>query len=107
MLVIFIHLTAIGPSLCISFLLSGLITMTTALVICELASRNPSSGSTYSYAYTTFGEFVGWIVGWSLNIRYGLSAGALSKGWSYYCLQFFVMIGLELPSWTHSLPVFD
>ena len=73
-----------GPSLVLSFLFCGLISLMTALVYSELSAKMPSSGSSYSYVYSTFGELPGWIIGWNLNLRYGITAGALSRAWTSY-----------------------
>lgn len=73
-----------GPSLVFSFMLSGLIASTTALVYAEFSARMPFTGSGYQYIYCTFGELPAWIVGWNMNLRYGISAGALSRAWTLY-----------------------
>lgn len=77
--------------------------MTTALVYSELSSRMPSSGSSYSYIYCTFGELPAWIIGWNMNLRYGISAGALSRAWTSYLVGLMKLLGLALPLWSYSL----
>ena len=96
----------LGPSLFLSFLICGVISMFTALVYSELSARMPSSGSSYSYVYCTFGELPAWVIGWNMNLRYGISAGALSRAWSSYFVGLMAMIGLPLPKWLYSLDVF-
>jgi len=54
----------------------------TALVYAEFSGRMPFSGSGYQYIYCSFGELPAWIIGWNMNLRYGVSAGALIRGWS-------------------------
>ena len=44
-----------GPAVIISFLLAGLAAAVTALCYAEMAAMIPAAGSTYSYAYATFG----------------------------------------------------
>lgn len=107
MLVLLERLKDIGPSLFISFIISGLISLTTALVYCEMAARIPCAGSNYSYVYATYGEFAGWVIGWSMNLRYGIRAGALARGWAHYCDEFFKMIGLTLPAILFDFKVFN
>ena len=49
---------------------------TGAAVLCfaELASTIPVSGSTYTYAYTAFGQACAWMVAWTLLIEYSVGA---------------------------------
>lgn len=59
-----------GPGIIISFLLAGIVACLCGLCYSELATMFPVSGSTYSYAYITFGEIVAMIVGWCLTSEY-------------------------------------
>ena len=52
-----------GPALAISFIISGLGCLCAGLCYAEFASTIPLSGSAYSYAYATIGEFLAWIIG--------------------------------------------
>jgi APA family basic amino acid/polyamine antiporter len=47
-------------------------------VYAEFASKIPFSGSGYLYVYSTFGEFPAWIVGWNMNLRFGIAGSAQS-----------------------------
>ena len=49
-----------GPAVIVSFIIAGIAAGLSAICYAELASAVPVSGSTYSYAYTTLGEFVAW-----------------------------------------------
>lgn len=97
---------SVGPSLFISFIISGLIAMTTALVYAELSARMPFSGSGYAYIYSTFGELPAWIIGWNMNLRYGVSAGALSRGWTSYFVGLCKLLGIYVPVALYNLDVF-
>ncbi len=74
-----------GPALTLSFLLAGVACGFAALCYAEFASTIPVSGSIYTYAYSTLGEVVAWIIGWDLILEYGLATSAVSVGWSGYC----------------------
>ena len=95
-----------GPSLFISFILSGSIAMTTAMMYAELSSRIPINGSAFSYTYVTFGELPAWIVGWNLNLRYGMSASGLARGMASYLNGLLVKFGVEVPTWMVGIDVF-
>ena len=44
----------------------------------------PISGSAYTYAYATLGEFVAWIIGWDLIIEYAVGNVAVAISWANY-----------------------
>ena len=88
-----------GPSLFLSFLIAGGISMITAMMYAELSSRIPINGSSFSYMYVTFGELPAWIVGWSMNLRYGMSASGMARGMSSYFNGLLVKLGVNVPSW--------
>ena len=56
-----------GPAIVISFIISGIACAFAGLCYAEFASMIPISGSAYTYAYTTLGEFLAWIIGWDLS----------------------------------------
>ena len=95
-----------GPSLFISFLIAGAIAMTTAMMYAELSSRIPINGSAFSYTYVTFGELPAWIVGWNMNLRYGMSASGLARGMSSYFNGILVKFGVNVPQWMLGIDVF-
>ncbi|WJX25430.1 Carnitine O-acetyltransferase mitochondrial [Trifolium repens] len=69
-----------GPALPLSFLVAGLAATLSALCYAELASRFPSAGSAYHYAYICLGEGVAWLIGWSLILEYGIGGAAVARG---------------------------
>ncbi|WP_441961569.1 APC family permease, partial [Mycolicibacterium houstonense] len=73
-----------GPAVLVSFVLAGIAAGLSALCYAEMASAVPVSGSTYSYAYTTMGEFVAMGVAACLLLEYGVSMSATAVGWSGY-----------------------
>lgn len=73
-----------GPAVVISFILAGIAAGLAAICYAEMASAVPVSGSTYSYAYTTLGEFVAVGVAACLLLEYGVSIAAVAVGWSGY-----------------------
>jgi len=73
-----------GPGVVLSFIISGVTAGLTAVCYAELASAVPNSGSSYSYAYATLGEFVAYLVGWCLLLEYGVSCSTIAVGWGQY-----------------------
>lgn len=87
-----------GPAVLISFLIAGLAAGLTALCYAEMSSMIPASGSSYSYAYATLGEGLAFLVAACLVLEYGVSAAAVSVGWSEYLHNLLLITtGLELP----------
>ncbi len=58
----------IGPALVVAYLVTGLLTVFTAVNYAELASSIPKQGGGYTFAHDTFGGFPGFLTGWFLLI---------------------------------------
>lgn len=91
-----------GPAVPLSFILSGLTCALAGLAYAEFASIVPASGSAYTYAYASLGEFIAFIVGWNLILEYTVTSSAVAVGWSGYVVGLFASAGLHLP---HALVV--
>ena len=87
-----------GPAIVISFLISGFACLFAGLCYAEFASMIPISGSAYTYAYATMGEFVAWIIGWDLILEYLFAASTVAVGWSGYVVSFLKDFGLVIPA---------
>jgi basic amino acid/polyamine antiporter, APA family len=77
-----------GPSLMLSFLIAAVGCGFAALCYSELASMVPVAGSAYTYAYTTMGELVAWIIGWDLILEYAIGSSVVAAGWSNHLEAF-------------------
>ncbi|MSR32813.1 MAG: amino acid permease [Gemmataceae bacterium] len=73
-----------GPALMLSFVVSGTACIFAALCYAEFASMAPVAGSAYTYAYTTMGELMAWIIGWDLVLEYAVASCTVAHGWSKY-----------------------
>ena len=73
-----------GPAIVLSFIISGIACAFAGLCYAEFASMIPISGSAYTYAYATLGEFLAWIIGWDLILEYLFAASTVAVGWSGY-----------------------
>lgn len=73
-----------GPAIVISFAIAGVVSMLAALCYAELAAAVPTAGSSYTYAYTTIGELVAWVIAWDLILEFALGSAVVARGWSGY-----------------------
>jgi APA family basic amino acid/polyamine antiporter len=86
-----------GPALMVSYMVAGLTCIFAALCYAEFASMAPVAGSAYTYAYTTMGELIAWIIGWDLVLEYAVGAATVANGWSGYFQSVLLKLGLVLP----------
>ncbi|MDT5283954.1 MAG: basic amino acid/polyamine antiporter, family [Mycobacterium sp.] len=94
-----------GPAVLVSFVLAAIAAGLSALCYAEMASSVPVSGSTYSYAYTTLGEFVAMGVAACLLLEYGVSISAVAVGWSGYLNKLLDnLFGWQIPQSLTSAP---
>lgn len=94
-----------GPSIALSFVLAGLGCAFSGLCYAEFASMIPIAGSAYTYAYTTLGELVAWIIGWDLILEYLFGASTVAVGWSGYIVSFLKDIGIIIPPTLSNAPL--
>jgi amino acid transporter len=74
-----------GPYVTLSYLMSGIACLLSALCYAEFASIvKQASGSCYSFVYFSLGEFIAFIIGWLTFISSLASIAATSITWSSY-----------------------
>jgi APA family basic amino acid/polyamine antiporter len=88
-----------GPAIVFSFVLTAVACGFAALCYAEFAAMVPISGSAYTYAYASLGEFVAWIIGWDLIVEYAVGNIGVAIGWSGYFRELLSHFGLDLPAW--------
>lgn len=89
-----------GPAVTLSFIVAAIGCAFAGLCYAEFASMIPIAGSAYTYAYTTMGEVIAWIIGWALVLEYALGAATVSSAWSQYLND---LLGGAIPyQWSHS-----
>jgi APA family basic amino acid/polyamine antiporter len=93
-----------GPAIVVAMVLAGLTSVLAAFCYAEFAATVPVSGSAYTYAYATLGEFVAWIIGWDLILEYALGAATVAVGWSGTLITFLRQIGVEFPATLAAAP---
>src|SRR5438045_7998312 len=70
-----------GPALMLSYVVAGVTCIFAALCYAEFSSMAPVAGGAYTYAYTTLGGLVAWIIGWDLVLACAVRAANVGKGW--------------------------
>lgn len=91
--------TAGGPAISILFVFTAVACGFSALCYAEFASIVPASGSAYTYAYYSFGEFIAWIIGWDLLLEYAIGNIAVAISWSDYFTEFLKGFGIIIPEY--------
>lgn len=88
-----------GPGVIILFIICGIACGFTAMCYAEFASRVPTSGSAYTYAYLSFGELFAWVIGWALLMEYSIGNIYVAFSWSGYFTNLLDSVGLHLPEY--------
>lgn len=88
-----------GPGVSLLFVFTALACLFSALCYAQFASSIPIAGSAYTYAYTSFGEIVAWIIGWDLLMEYAIGNVTVAISWSDYFTSFLSGFNLFLPEY--------
>ncbi|AZI67754.1 amino acid permease [Kaistella daneshvariae] len=88
-----------GPGVIVLYIICGFACGFTALCYAEFASRIPTAGSAYTYAYASFGEIMAWVIGWALIMEYSFGNIYVAFSWSDYFTSFIGRIGLHIPEY--------
>ena len=88
-----------GPAIVFSFLLTAIACGFAALCYAEFAAMVPIAGSAYTYAYTSIGEFIAWIIGWDLIVEYAVGNIGVAIGWSGHFRELMTHFGVHIPPW--------
>jgi amino acid transporter len=86
-----------GPAVVLLFIFIAFACSFSAMSYAEFAGNIPISGSAYTYAYTSFGEVVAWIIGWALIVEYAIGNIVVAISWSDYFTGLMEGIGLHIP----------
>lgn len=88
-----------GPGVILLYVICGFACGFTALCYAEFASRIPTAGSAYTYAYASFGELIAWVIGWALIMEYSFGNIYVAFSWSDYFTSFLSRIGIHIPEY--------
>ncbi|MDD1775690.1 MAG: APC family permease [Methanobacterium sp.] len=84
----------LGPASVIAWILAGVMAITIALCFAECSSLVPQVGGPYAYAKEAFGDFFGFLVGWSLLIAAWSAIAVFPLAFISYLKFFFPNISL-------------
>jgi APA family basic amino acid/polyamine antiporter len=87
-----------GPAVVVSMIIAAVGCALAGLCYSEFACMIPVAGSAYTYAYSTLGEWIAWIIGWDLVIEYAIGAATVSISWSAYVVSLLQSMGVQLPA---------
>lgn len=88
-----------GPGVSLLFVFTAIACAFSALCYAQFASTLPVAGSAYTYAYTSFGELIAWIIGWDLLMEYAIGNIAVAISWSDYFTSLLAGVGLHIPAY--------
>lgn len=88
-----------GPAAVFLFIFTAIACLFSALCYAEFASAVPISGSAYTYAYTTFGEVIAWILGWALVMEYAIGNIVVAISWSGYFTALLEGFNIHIPTY--------
>ena len=94
-----------GPGVILSFALAGIVCALAALAYAEVATLIPAAGSAYTYTYSSLGEGLAWVVGWSLLLEYGLGCSAVAVGWAAHANGILESWGVHIPPYLLAGPM--
>jgi basic amino acid/polyamine antiporter, APA family len=89
---------AAGPAVSLSMVVAAIGCAFAGLCYSEFSCMIPVSGSAYTYAYATLGEWLAWIIGWDLVLEYAVGSATVSISWSAYVYSLLQDFGITIPS---------
>jgi len=89
----------VGPGALYTFVIVGLLCFFTCFPYAEFSSKIQSAGFSYSFAYATCGELIGYLTGHALHLMNIASIPIITRCLSAYVASFLTIFGIYLPHW--------
>src|SRR5580698_6261417 len=87
-----------GPAVALSMAIAAIGCAFAGLCYSEFSCMIPVAGSAYTYAYSTLGEWIAWIIGWDLVLEYAVGSSTVSISWSAYVASLLHGFHIDLPA---------
>ncbi len=85
-----------GPSVILTYFITGILAFATTLMFAELGRIIPRSGGGYTYSYNILGSIGGFATGWFLALGSIFACGLYAIGFSEYVIS---ITGIEMPKY--------
>lgn len=96
--------TMAGPGELLSYIIAGVAAFFVVLCYAEFASSIPSAGGSYTYAYVSLGEIIGYLVGTTVIVGYIVALGLVANGWASYFYEVLKSFDIVLPLSITAMP---
>jgi APA family basic amino acid/polyamine antiporter len=96
-----------GPAVILAYLIAAVPAGLTGLCYAELAAMFPDSGSCYTYARRSAGDFAAWVIGWDLILEFAVAGATVAASFSGYANSLLGDWGIPLPYWLLNGPYGD
>ncbi|MBA4065206.1 MAG: amino acid permease [Isosphaera sp.] len=81
----------------LAFLIAGVACALAGLCYAEFAALAPRGGSAYTYAYSTMGELLAWVIGWDLVLEYLFAGSTVAVELSAHLVELLTLLGVPAP----------
>jgi APA family basic amino acid/polyamine antiporter len=81
----------------LAFVVAGVACALAGLCYAEFAALAPRGGSAYTYAYSTMGELLAWVIGWDLVLEYLVAGSTVAVELAAHLVELLTVLGVPVP----------
>ena len=85
-----------GPGVIARFVIAGCACALAGMCYAGFAALAPTGGSAYSYAYSTMGDLLAWIIGRYLVLEYPFAGSIVAVEWSLHLVALLDAMGVQV-----------